>query len=150
MLKHLSPTTTNIKFPLVINQYINWPTLLYNIFLFEFVGGYDVRTFWKLKKLKIICWVSFNKHKDPKNHYRKLLLLFSPFITNVISQKQTYSTWHYVHEVNKMSIQKVGNKFVNNLVPLLQTLQMLIGTKYKIHLTNWLLKTITNYGWKSS
>jgi hypothetical protein len=128
---------------------INWPTSLYNIFLSEFVKGYDVRTFFKNLKFKIIHWVGFNKHKDLENHYRKLLLLFSPFITNEISQNQTYSTWHDAYIVNETSIQKVWNKFVNAFNTSTTKLQMLIGMKYKLHITSWLLKIVTVYGWKS-
>jgi hypothetical protein len=51
---------------------------------------------------KIIHWVSFNLHKDPNNHYKKLLLLFKPFLgleTNSISGhilwKDVYTNQEY-------------------------------------------------------
>jgi hypothetical protein len=61
---------------------------LSQISFIEFVATYDIIIF-KIYKKKM-SFVSFNKHKDLKNHYRDLLLLFPPFIMNEMSQKQTY------------------------------------------------------------
>jgi hypothetical protein len=69
------------------------PTSFYNLSLFALIANYDIRSLKnKYKKQKIIWWVGFNKHKDLNNHYKKLLLLFSPFTTIGISQKQTCLT----------------------------------------------------------
>ncbi len=48
-----------------------------------------------------------NKHKDHDNHYRELLLLFSPVTTTEISQKQTCSTLHDAYKINEESIKKI-------------------------------------------
>jgi hypothetical protein len=41
--------------------------------LAKFIASYDSKTSKECGHDKIISWVSFNFHKDPKNHYRKLL-----------------------------------------------------------------------------
>jgi hypothetical protein len=58
--------------------------------------------------------VGFNKGKDFENHYKKLLLLFSPFTTFEMSQRKKYCTWHDVYKINKVSIQIIQKKFVNS------------------------------------
>ncbi len=45
----------------------------------EFVANYDTKINKRRSKSKIICWVSFNQHKNPENHYKELLVLFKPF-----------------------------------------------------------------------
>jgi hypothetical protein len=72
----------------MINQYINQPTSLSHISLIAFVANYDIKTLKKYKKSNVAHSVGFNKHKDLENHYRKLLLLFSPFIMSEVSQKK--------------------------------------------------------------
>jgi len=112
-LKKFPLITTNIQFLSMINQYINQPTSLSHISLIAFVANHDIRTLKKYKKSNVAHWVGFNKHKDLENHYRKLLLLFSPFIMSEVSQKKTYSTWHYAYKAKEFSIQTIQNKFIN-------------------------------------
>jgi hypothetical protein len=45
-------------------------------FSIEFVAKHNIKNHKRYKHSEIIHWVSFNLHKDPKNHYKKLLLLF--------------------------------------------------------------------------
>ncbi len=42
--------------------------------------NYDTKKYKRYKQNKVICWVCFNVHKYPENHYRKILLLFKPFV----------------------------------------------------------------------
>ncbi len=84
-----------------------------HISLIQFVTNYDIKTLKKYKKSNVVHGVGFNKHRDLKNHSKELLLLFSPFVMNKMSQKQTYSTWHDVYKTKELSIQSVQNKFMN-------------------------------------
>jgi hypothetical protein len=80
-------------------------TSLFHISFIEFVVTYDIKIFKIYQKKNVSCWVSFNKHKNLENHYRELLFLFSPFIMNEMSQKQTYSIWHDAYKTKELSIQ---------------------------------------------
>ncbi len=49
--------------------------MLNHLSLVEFIVNCNIKSSKKHKHSKIICWVSFNFHKELKN----LLLLFKPF-----------------------------------------------------------------------
>lgn len=76
MLRNLSPTSTNIHYNLVFNKYQTRPQSLDHIFLVEFVAKHNIKNHKRYTHSEIIHWVSFNLHKDPKIHYKKVLLLF--------------------------------------------------------------------------
>ena len=47
----------------------------------------------KRKKAKIICYVRYHKDKDPENHYREQLMLYTPWRKeniDLIKDCQTY------------------------------------------------------------
>jgi hypothetical protein len=132
----------------MINQYINQPTSLSHISFIEFVANYDIRTLRKYKKSNVVRWVGFNKHKDSENHYKELLLLFSPFVMTEVSQKQTYSTWHDAYKTKELSIQMVQIKFINAFGANTTNIIKVDWDEIKLTLINWLLKTMTHYGSK--
>jgi len=77
----------------VNNQLIYQSTyFIIHISLIQFVANYDIITLKNYKKSNVVHGVGFNKHKNPKNHYKQLLLLLSPFGMTEMSQKETYST----------------------------------------------------------
>ncbi len=63
----------------LVDKYINQNERLNDLCLTKFVVNYDTKVNKIHNKIKIICWVSLNQQKNPKNHYRKLLFLFKPF-----------------------------------------------------------------------
>ncbi len=77
--KGLFPNSKKIHCESLVVKYINRNERLNDFLKTKFVANYDTRVNKKHNKSKIICWVSFNQHKNPKNHYRKLLFLFKPF-----------------------------------------------------------------------
>jgi len=63
----------------LVDKYINQNERLNDLCLTKFVVNYDTKVNKIHNKIKIICWVSLNQQKNPKNHYRQLLFLFKPF-----------------------------------------------------------------------
>jgi len=63
----------------LVDNYINWNERSNDLCLVEFIIKYDTKLNKRHIKSKIIRWVSFYQHKNPKNHYTKWLLLFKPF-----------------------------------------------------------------------
>lgn len=53
-LQRLEPTSTNIKCESTIDKHIRRPKELHNIFLAEVIAQYNMTTFQKQKKLKIM------------------------------------------------------------------------------------------------
>jgi hypothetical protein len=56
----------------LVDKYINWNEKLNVLCLVEFVVNYDTKINKRCSKSKIIHWLSFNQHKNLKNHYRKM------------------------------------------------------------------------------
>jgi hypothetical protein len=79
MLHNLSPISTDIHCNLVFNKYQTQPQFLDHISLIIFFTKNNIKIYKRYKHSEIINWVSFNLHKDPKNHYKKILLLFKLF-----------------------------------------------------------------------
>jgi hypothetical protein len=61
--------------------------------LTTFVVNYDIKSWKNRKHNKFIRWVSFNLHKDAKNYYRKLLILFKPFHGLENNLKSKHVSW---------------------------------------------------------
>ncbi len=78
-IDYLSRTSTKFHFKSLIDKYKARNQTLNHLCLAKFVTNCGMKTCEKCKHSKIICWVSFNFHKDLKNHYKNLLFLFKPF-----------------------------------------------------------------------
>jgi hypothetical protein len=75
-LKKFKPKSIEIFCKFSIDKYRKRPQYLNNICLAQFVANYNINNFKELCVLKIVRWVNFNLHRDPKNHYHEYLLLF--------------------------------------------------------------------------
>jgi hypothetical protein len=73
----------------------------------EFVANYDTKINKIHYKSKIICWVSFNQHKNPKNHYRELLFLFKPFQKSELNLQNNYDSWKHAYMEQKNDLEKM-------------------------------------------
>jgi hypothetical protein len=71
-LHNLPPMLTNIHCKSLVDKYKERHHSLEKK-LAKFIASYDSKTSKECGHDKIISWVSFNFHKDPKNHYKKLL-----------------------------------------------------------------------------
>jgi hypothetical protein len=91
-----------------------WNESLNHISLAEFVAKFDIKSSKKCKCNKIICWVSFNLHKDSKFYYRQLFLLFMPFHALEYNLEGQHLSWKYVYFNVKNDIEKIRKKTVYN------------------------------------
>jgi len=69
---------------------------LNDLCLIEFVikyDTYDTKVNKRCSKSKMICWISFNQHKNPENRYKKLLLLFKPFQKSEFNFQNNCDSW---------------------------------------------------------
>ncbi len=69
----LSPNSTEFHCKSLVDKCINPNERLNDLCLAKFVINYDIKVNKKRFKSKIICWVSFNQHKNLKNHYKKII-----------------------------------------------------------------------------
>jgi hypothetical protein len=69
-IQGLFSNSTKIHCKSLVDKYINRNERLNDFCLVEFVANYDTKVNKRRNKTKIICWVSFNQHKNSKNHYR--------------------------------------------------------------------------------
>jgi len=46
----------------------------------------------------------YNEHQDPKNYYKKLLLLFIPFFDTKHTFKGDHFTWNVAYNMHKIQI----------------------------------------------
>jgi hypothetical protein len=106
MLHNLSPTSIKIHYKSIVDKYKTQPQSLDHISLAEFVVEHNTKNHKKYKHSKIIHWVSFNLHKDPKNHYRKLLLLFKPFRATETNLKDNFVSLNNAYITSKNDIKK--------------------------------------------
>jgi hypothetical protein len=89
----------------VIDKYKTQPQFLVHISPEKFVVEHNTKNHKKYKQNKIICWVSFNLHKDLENHYRTLLLLFKPFHETKKNLKKNSVSWNDAY-INSKNPQK--------------------------------------------
>jgi hypothetical protein len=55
---------TKIHYKSLVDKYINRNERLNDLCSVEFVANYDTKVNKRCNKTKIICWVSFNQHKN--------------------------------------------------------------------------------------
>jgi hypothetical protein len=65
----------------------------------------------------MICWISFNQHKNPENRYKKLLLLFKPFQKSEFNFQNNCDSWKNAFIYIYIYIEKKWKKNVYNLNP---------------------------------
>jgi hypothetical protein len=58
--------------------------------------------------------VHYNAHRDPKNYYKKKLLLFIPFFDNEHIFKGDHSTWNVAYNMHGLQINLLRKTFVYN------------------------------------
>ncbi len=85
--------------------------------LAEFVVNYDIKVNKRHYKSKIFFWVSPNQHKNPKNHYKKLLLLVKPFQKLELNLQTNCDSWKDAYMGQKNDIEKMWKKFAYNFNP---------------------------------
>lgn len=68
----------------------------------EFIANFDLKTCKQHKCNNIIEWVSFNLHKNPKKHLKKLLRLFKPLCGPNFDLKGHNVLWKYVYMNEKI------------------------------------------------
>jgi hypothetical protein len=97
----------------IIDKYFDWPKDLDSPSLSKFVSYYNMRNKKLIKCIKpqIICYVNYNKYKDPQNWSRKQLLLFSPFRNLEASQLGTNITWQDALNEKSHEISQVQSSF---------------------------------------
>ncbi len=88
----------------MVDKYINRHERLNDLCLAKFVTNYDTKLSKKCTKRITICCLSFNQHKDQKNHYRELLISFRPFIISKFNLQGTHDSWKtsYIKQKNNM------------------------------------------------
>ena len=96
-LEQLDPHSTDIAVDNLIRHYQNRPPQIKNYCLADFASKVNIcqqtglssksstviccsqnTVYRRRKKGRIICYVNYNKKKDPENHYRERLMLFFP------------------------------------------------------------------------
>ncbi len=83
----------------------------------EFIANYDTKVNKRRYKSKIIRWVSFNQHKNPKNHYRELLFLFKPFQKSELNLENNCDSWKHAYMEQKNDTKKMWKTFIYNFNP---------------------------------
>jgi hypothetical protein len=98
---------------LIINKYIKRPNYLFNIPFIEFAPNYDILNLRKKwKTFQIIHYVHYNEHRNPKNYYKKLLLLLIPFSDNEHTVKGDHSTWNVAYNMHGLQLNLLRKTFV--------------------------------------
>ncbi len=83
----------------------------------NFVVNYDTKINERHNKSKIFRWVSFNQHKNPRNHYKELLFLFKFFQKLEFNLQNNCDSWKYAYMEQKNDIEKMKKKIVYNFNP---------------------------------
>jgi hypothetical protein len=106
---------TNIICLSIIDKYIKRPNYLSNISFIEYVANYDIVNLReKKKKSRIIHYMHYNEHWDPKYYYREQLLLFIPFFDNEHTLKGDHSTWNAAYNMHEIQINLLRKKIIYN------------------------------------
>jgi hypothetical protein len=97
----------------IIDKYFDWPKDLDSPSLSKFVSYYNMRNKKLIKCIKpqIICYVNYNKYKDPQNWSREQLLLFSPFRNSEAFQLGANITWQDAFNEKSYEISQVQSSF---------------------------------------
>jgi hypothetical protein len=96
-----------IHYKSLLDKYINQNERLNDLCLAKFVVHYDTKVNKRHSKNKIIHWVSFNQHKNAKNHYRELLFLFEPLQDLKLNLQNNCDSWRYAYMEQKNDIEKM-------------------------------------------
>ena len=104
-LLQLHDDSTDIMSKSIIQKYLERPKKLENCTLADIVAMYNYQNSYKIrKKQRIIRYVCYNKHRDPQNYYREILLLHIPFRDseeNLLSNHTTWENKNKIHGIEK-------------------------------------------------
>jgi len=92
-IQGLSPNFIEIHCKSLVDKYINRNERLNDLCLIEFVIKYDTKVNKRCSKSKMICWISFNQHKNLENRYKELILLFKPFQKSEFNFQNNCDSW---------------------------------------------------------
>ncbi len=67
----------------------------------------------------------YNEHRDPKNYYRKLLLLFISFFHNEHTFKGDHSTWNVAYTMHEIKINLLRKIIIYNFLIIIMHTQQI-------------------------
>ena len=107
ILQKLDSESKEIFCDTIIITYTKRNVILKDLFLADFATMYNTNKIpiAKRKRQKILCYVHYNKQKDPENYYREQCLLYFPFGVNEDEHLPDNSTWRTVYNQNKSTIK---------------------------------------------
>jgi hypothetical protein len=103
----------------IIDYYIEFPHVIKNIFLVEFVSKYKNYGTYILKRKKpnAIRFVKYKNYIYYQNLCREKLLLYVPFKKNEHTLKHNLPTWYAIYSFHEIIIQANEAIFTYNINP---------------------------------